>query len=144
MSQTRKMATKPELIVRHATRSLGVGYRLNRRDLPGTPNLAFIGRKKVIFVHGCFWHQRGCPLTGKAPATRVDYWAPKLRPNVERDAEVAQRLTGLGYSIQTNWECEVRAPDLIDQVRSVLDIESSCILMQAGAFRFRETDSCLA
>ena len=121
MSQIRESATKPELIVRHCVRSLGIRYQLNRRDLPGTPDLAFIGRKMVIFVHGCFWPQHGCPLTGKAPATRVDYWAPKLRRNVERDAEVAQRLAGLGYSIRTIWECEVRAPDLVDQLRSFLD-----------------------
>lgn len=70
MAQIRKSATKPELLVRQAVRSLGIGYRLNRRELPGTPDLTFIGRRKVIFVHGCFWHQHGCHLTGKVPSTR--------------------------------------------------------------------------
>ncbi len=121
MSQVRKSDTKPELIVRQAVRSLGVGYRLNRRDLPGTPDLAFIGRRKAILVHGCFWHQHGCRLTGRAPATRIEYWAPKLQRNVERDAMAAQRLAALGYSILTIWECEVRASDLLERIRTFLD-----------------------
>ena len=121
MSRVRKSNTKPELIVRQAVRSLGIGYRLNRRDLPGTPDLAFIGRRKAIFVHGCFWHQHGCRLTGKVPATRVDYWAPKLRRNVERDAEATARLGALGFMILTIWECEVRDANLLDRLGSFLN-----------------------
>lgn len=116
----RGSATRPELIVRQAVRSLGVGYRLNRRDLPGTPDLAFIGRRKAIFVHGCFWHQHGCALTGKAPRKRVEYWAPKLRRNVERDAEQEQRLERLGYSVLTIWECEVGSAGLANRLRAFL------------------------
>ena len=106
--------------MRHAVRSLGIGYRLNRRDLPGSPDLAFIGRRKVIFVHGCFWHQHGCALTGKAPRKRVDYWAPKLARNVERDAQVMKRLKALDYAVLTIWECEVRNPDLPGRLSAFL------------------------
>jgi DNA mismatch endonuclease (patch repair protein) len=120
MARVRGSATRPELIVRQAVRSLGVGYRLNRRDLPGTPDLAFIGRRKAIFVHGCFWHQHGCALTGKAPRKRVEYWAPKLRRNVERDAEQEQRLERLGYSVLTIWECEVGSAGLANRLRAFL------------------------
>ena len=120
MSRVRGSATRPELIVRQAVRSLGIGYRLNRRDLPGTPDLAFIGRKRAIFVHGCFWHQHGCALTGKAPRTRVEYWGPKLRRNVERDAKAARRLDALGYSVLTIWECEVGDGGLTERLRAFL------------------------
>lgn len=75
MSRVRQPNTKPESIVMKAVRSLGIGFRLNRRDLPGTPDLAFIGRRKAIYVHRCFWHQQGCRLTGKVPVTWVDYLA---------------------------------------------------------------------
>ena len=121
MARIAKSETRPEMLVRHAVRSLGVGYRLNRRDLPGTPDLAFIGRRKAIFVHGCFWHQHGCSLTGKAPRTRHDYWGPKLRRNVERDAEVEFQLKALGYQVLTIWECEVGGTSLAGHVRSFLD-----------------------
>lgn len=121
MSSIRSSATQPELIVRQAVRSLGIGYRVNRRDLPGSPDLAFIGRRKAIFVHGCFWHQHGCALTGKTPRKRVDYWAPKLRRNVERDIEAAKRLEALGYRVLTIWECEVRSLDLRARLKVFLD-----------------------
>lgn len=117
----RGSGTRPELIVRQAVRSLAVGYRLNRRDLPGTPDLAFIGRKRAVFVHGCFWHQHGCALTGKAPRKRVEYWGPKLRRNVERDAEATQRLEALGYSVLTIWECEVTNAGLTERLRAFLE-----------------------
>jgi DNA mismatch endonuclease, patch repair protein len=112
MARIRGTATRPELLVRQAVRALGVGYRLNRRDLPGTPDLAFIGRRKAIFVHGCFWHQHGCALTGKVPQKRASYWGPKLKRNVDRDQEAQRRLAVLGYSVLTVWECEINSPNL--------------------------------
>lgn len=121
MSRVRGSATRPELIVRQAVRSLGVGYRLNCRDLPGTPCLAFIGRRRAIFVHGCFWHPHGYALTGKAPRKRAEYWAPKLKRSVERDAEAARRLEALGYSVPTIWECEVRCIELTKRLQAFLD-----------------------
>lgn len=125
MGRIRKMSTRPELLVRQAVRALGIGYRLNRRDLPGTPDLAFIGRRKAIFVHGCFWHQHGCGLTGRTPRTRAEYWEPKLRRNVERDREAIVRIEALGYSVLVIWECEVKQADLPERVRAFLSDEIS-------------------
>ncbi|TIV73138.1 MAG: DNA mismatch endonuclease Vsr [Mesorhizobium sp.] len=121
MSRIRGSSTRPELIVRQAVRSLGIAYRLNRRDLPGSPDLAFIGRRKAIFVHGCFWHQHGCALTGRAPRKRIEYWEPKLRRNVERDTEAVQQLEALGYTVLTVWECKVRDADLTTRLRAFFD-----------------------
>lgn len=67
--------TAPELIVRRLLYGMGYRYRLHRKDLPGRPDIAFIGRKKAIFVHGCFWHAHDCPK-GRAPKSRLDYWQP--------------------------------------------------------------------
>ncbi|MER8552528.1 very short patch repair endonuclease [Mesorhizobium sp. M0115] len=120
MARIRGKATRPELLVRQTVRALGIGYRLNRRDLPGSPDLVFKGRKKVIFVHGCFWHQHGCKLTGKAPQKRAEYWAPKLKRNVKRDQEAQQRLEELGYRALTIWECEVSSPSLPERIAKFL------------------------
>lgn len=122
MARIRGRATRPELRVREAVRALGIGYRLNRRDLPGSPDLAFIGRRKAIFVHGCFWHQHGCSLTGQMPQKRTEYWAPKLKRNVERDVDAQRRLEALGYSVLTVWECEVAHPDLSKRIASFLAV----------------------
>ena len=100
---------------------MGIGYRLNRRELPGTPDLAFIGRGKVIFVHGCFWHQHGCQLTGKVPSTRSEYWAPKLQRNVERDAAATERLKKMGYGVLIVWECEVGDARMTERIGTFLE-----------------------
>src|SRR5262249_16753694 len=106
MQRIRKTDTKPERIVRRLVTQLGVRYRLHRRDIPGSPDLAFIGRKKLIFVHGCFWHQHDCALGKKQPSTRREYWVPKLMRNVARDAEVQKDLVRDGWDVMTIWECE--------------------------------------
>jgi DNA mismatch endonuclease Vsr len=86
MRSIRKKDTKPELIVRRLVHRSGYRYRLHRTDLPGTPDLVFPGRRKVIFIHGCFWHQHACKLGSKQPMTNRHYWLPKLARNLERDA----------------------------------------------------------
>lgn len=98
--------TGPELIVRRALTSLGYRYRLHRKDLPGSPDIAFIGRKKAVFVHGCFWHGHECQK-GKAPKSRVEYWGPKIALNRERDVRKAFALSAMGWSILTVWQCEL-------------------------------------
>ncbi|MEW8026076.1 MAG: very short patch repair endonuclease [Candidatus Thiodiazotropha endolucinida] len=100
--------TKPEIILRKLLRKSGYsGYRLHRSDLPGKPDIAFIGKKKAIFVHGCFWHQHGCGKY-KIPKSRNDYWLPKLRHNVERDIINTEELKAMGWSVLTVWECEFK------------------------------------
>jgi DNA mismatch endonuclease (patch repair protein) len=85
---------------------MGFRFRLHRRDLPGSPDLVFPGRRKVIFVHGCFWHQHpGCHLA-RRPKSRPEYWPAKLDRNVERDAQVRDRLAAAGWEVLVVWECE--------------------------------------
>ena len=109
MSRIRKTDTKPEMAVRRLAHRLGYRFRLHRRDLPGTPDLVFPGRRKVIFVHGCFWHRHSCALAGKVPVKRAEYWGPKLARNVERDIASKGELEALGWRVLTVWECEVHS-----------------------------------
>ena len=98
--------TKPELTVRKLLHGLGYRYRLHRRDLPGTPDICFPGRKKTIFVHGCFWHRHGCRRT-TTPGTRTSYWTQKFDRNVVRDQRNLTDLGELGWQTLVVWECEV-------------------------------------
>lgn len=122
MSLVRKTDTKPEMLVRRLAHSLGYRFRLHRRDLPGTPDITFPRFKKVIFVHGCFWHRHDCRLGARLPATRPEYWLPKLARNVERDQIAEAELARLGWSVFVIWECETRnAAALQGRLRSWLD-----------------------
>ena len=106
MRAIRSKGMKPELTVRKIVRSLGFGYRLHRKDLPGKPDLVFVGRRKAIFVHGCFWHQHyGC-REGRLPGSNSAYWEPKLARNVERDATNIEALQAKGWRTLVIWECE--------------------------------------
>lgn len=98
--------TKPELAVRKLLHGLGYRYRLHRRDLPGTPDICFPGRRKAIFVHGCFWHRHGCRRT-TTPSTRAAYWQQKFDRNVVRDRRALTDLDELGWETLVVWECEV-------------------------------------
>jgi DNA mismatch endonuclease (patch repair protein) len=110
MSRVRGKNTTPELTVRKAAHSLGLRFRLHRRDLPGTPDLVFPKWKTVIFVHGCFWHRHvGC-AKASVPKTRVCYWTEKFRHNVKRDRRNQKLLRDTGWSVLTVWECEAKNP----------------------------------
>lgn len=106
MSAIRDKDTKPELVVRSLVHSLGYRFRLHRRDLPGRPDLTFVTRGKVIFVHGCFWHRHTCRKGRSVPATRVAFWEAKLGGNKRRDAEMRRRLRRLGWKALVVWECQ--------------------------------------
>jgi DNA mismatch endonuclease (patch repair protein) len=107
--------------VRKMLHALGYRFRLHRRDLPGTPDLVFPGRRAVIQVHGCFWHQHeGCRLAS-VPRTRKEYWQVKLRRNRERDQQAEERLALLGWRVMTVWECELEHSSLLlDRLLSFL------------------------
>jgi DNA mismatch endonuclease (patch repair protein) len=106
MSGIRSRDTKPEVVVRSLVHRLGYRFRLHRRDLPGTPDLVFPGRRKVILVHGCFWHRHsGCRFAYE-PKSNVERWRAKFAVNVARDERVQRELKGLGWDILTVWECE--------------------------------------
>lgn len=110
MSAIRSKNMKPEMIVRRLVHSLGFRYRLHKKELPGKPDLVFGARKKVIFVHGCFWHQHDNPncLDGSLPKSRREYWVPKLEKNVSRDKSNLEQLSTLGWKTLVIWECETK------------------------------------
>lgn len=108
MARIRSKDTRPEMVVRRLVFSLGYRYRLHRKDLPGKPDLVFSGRGKVIFVHGCFWHQHaGCP-GGRLPKSRRAFWRRKFAGNVARDAEHRRALRRLGWRVLIVWECQTK------------------------------------
>lgn len=110
MSNIRAKGMKPEMAVRRLTHAMGYRYRLHRKDLPGKPDLVFPGRRKVIFVHGCFWHQhagKDCKIS-RVPQSNRDYWVPKLERNAERDREHQAFLKALGWDVLIIWECQVK------------------------------------
>ncbi len=106
MRRVRSENTKPELVVRKLAHGLGYRFRLHRKGLPGKPDLVFVGRRKVIFVHGCFWHQHSCKRGARKPATRREYWLAKLDRNVTRDKSVTRRLRRMGWGVMIVWECQ--------------------------------------
>jgi|SRR5665213_107822 len=100
--------TNPEMIVRKTVHSLGYRYRLHQKSLPGTPDLTFLRKRKVIFVHGCFWHRhKGC-AKASTPTTRADFWQEKFDSNVARDRRVTKALKREGWKILVVWQCELK------------------------------------
>lgn len=121
MARIKAKNTKPELAVRRLVHSMGFRYRLHARDLPGRPDLVFRSRRKVIFVHGCFWHQHDCHL-GRLPKSRLDFWRAKLDSNVQRDKKVEKELADLGWQVLIVWECELpNAVKLEEKIEDFLD-----------------------
>ena len=99
--------TTPELTLRRVLSGMGYRYRLHAKKLPGRPDIVFPGKKKAIFVNGCFWHLHGC-AKGQIPKSRQDYWEPKLRTNRDRDDSNTRKLEALGWSVLVVWQCELR------------------------------------
>ena len=121
MQAVKRRDTGPEMIVRRLLHRLGYRYRLHRKDLPGKPDIAFLSRRKAIFVHGCFWHGHDCPR-GRLPKSRLDYWQPKLDGNRERDRRTEIELRSLGWSVLVIWQCETAdLQALAGRLRSFLD-----------------------
>ncbi|NJD39232.1 MAG: DNA mismatch endonuclease Vsr [Geobacter sp.] len=120
MAKIHSKNTKPEMLVRHLLHRMGYRYRLHRKDLPGKPDLVFGPRKKIIFVHGCFWHGHDCPL-GRIPKTRVEFWETKIRMNRNRDEAHLTRLQELGWKSLVIWECQLKkADELKNKIREFL------------------------
>ena len=123
-SRSRNMAaiksknTSPELLVRSIAHRLGYRFRLHAKDLPGKPDLVFRSRKKVIFVHGCFWHQHSSAKCrdGRMPKSNRSYWNPKLLKNAERDKRSLTALRALKWKMLVIWECETKNPDRLARI----------------------------
>lgn len=107
MRSVRARDTKPELIVRQLIFGMGYRYRLHSRKLPGNPDIVFARRKKLIFVHGCFWHRhKNCNLA-RLPKSRFEFWIPKLEGNRIRDNRKQKELKAMGWRMLIVWECQL-------------------------------------
>ena len=108
MRAVRSRDTKPELLVRKLAHSIRPGYRLHRKDIPGSPDIAYVGRKQAIFVHGCFWHGHDCARGARVPKANREYWLGKVARNRQRDAKNIARLETEGWQSIVLWECELK------------------------------------
>lgn len=111
MSAIRGRDTKPEMVVRRLVHRLGYRFRLHCRDLPGAPDLVFPRLKKIINIHGCYWHMHACRWGCVTPKTNVEFWQTKRASNVERDKRNLKQLRQSGWRVLTVWECEIRDAD---------------------------------
>lgn len=113
MSHVKGKDTTPEMVVRRLVHGMGYRYRLHGRNLPGKPDLVFASRKKIVLVHGCFWHRhQGCSKAS-TPKTRMDFWQAKFDRNVARDVKTLRDLSDLGWEVLTVWECQTKAAEVL-------------------------------
>ena len=106
MSRVKGRDTKPEILVRSIVHRMGFRFRLHQGVLPGNPDIVLARHKKVIFVHGCFWHgHKSCPRS-KRPATNTEFWNRKLDGNIERDRRFLTELRRMGWKVLVVWQCE--------------------------------------
>lgn len=115
MRAVRDRDTKPELLVRSLAHKLGFRFRLHRKDLPGKPDLVFVARRKVIFVHGCFWHGHRCKAGQRRPKSNQEYWAQKVLRTRARDKSHVRTLRKAGWQVFVIWECQLRDSDSVTQ-----------------------------
>lgn len=116
MALVRSKNTSPEWIVRRIVHGMGYRYRLHVKDLPGCPDLVFRRARKVIFVHGCFWHRHADPSCNLArlPKSRLDFWKKKLDENRQRGERNAEALSTAGWNVMVVWECELRHKEQLE------------------------------
>lgn len=114
MSAVPTKNTSLELTVRKLLTKRGYRYRLHRKDLPGTPDIVFPGRKKAIFVNGCFWHQHPGCIKARPPKSRQEYWVPKLGRNAANDERNQRALEALSWQVLVIWQCESKDASALD------------------------------
>lgn len=105
--------TKPEMAVRRFLHRLGYRFRLHSGELPGSPDIVFKRRKKVVFVHGCYWHGHGCRW-GRLPKSNTSYWSKKIAANVARDRRNIADLDALGWQVEVVWQCDLKRPEEVE------------------------------
>lgn len=109
MQRVKSKNTTPELQVRELLRKMGQrGYRLHRRDIPGNPDIVWVGKKRAIFINGCFWHGHPCSRGARTPKTRAEYWQAKIERTKLRDAKNIESLVEAGWAVLVLWECELK------------------------------------
>ena len=131
MSRIRGKDTAPEMCVRRMIHGMGFRYRLHAAGLPGKPDLALPRLRKVVFVHGCFWHMHRCRLGRVRPATNAGFWKAKREGNRQRDTRTRQALRRAGWQVLTVWECELRDMDRLAQKLSAFLASSPPVGTQA-------------
>lgn len=130
MSRIRGKDTKPEMVVRSLVHRLGYRFRLHRKDLPGKPDLVFIRLKKIIFVHGCFWHLHACKYGRVRPKTNADFWQAKRLSNKQRDQKNVRTLKSLGWDVLVVWQCQIKQENLIERLDAFLSASNAEITRQ--------------
>jgi len=108
MRRVKGRDTGPELRVRRLLTAMGARYRLNRKDLPGSPDIVMPGRRLAIFIHGCFWHGHDCARGARVPKANRDYWVGKVARNRARDQAAGAALAAAGWRVETVWECDLK------------------------------------
>ena len=125
MSRIKNKNTTPEVVIRKLIYSLGYRYCLHQKDLPGTPDIVFIKKKKAIFIHGCFWHGHCCKR-GSLPELNKEQWRAKILKNVERDHQSFEALINMGWEYIVIWQCEIKKHKMNEiKVRLVKFIEGN-------------------
>ena len=125
MARVRQKNTTPEMVVRRLLHRMGYRFRLHLKDLPGCPDIVLPRHKKVILVHGCFWHQHDCKKAS-LPRSNVEFWTDKLGKNVQRDRRTVEQLALLGWGSLTIWECETKHFDnIIPKINAFLSTDLS-------------------
>ncbi len=124
MSRVKAKGSAAERLVRSLVHRMGYRFRLHGAKLPGKPDLIFASRRKVIFVHGCFWHRHpdsNCRLA-RLPKSRQDFWIPKLEGNWERDMRIERDLESLGWKSLAIWECQIHDTAFLEnEIRTFLE-----------------------
>jgi len=108
MGSVRGENTKPEIRIQKISKELGLRFSLHKRELPGKPDIAFVNEKRVIFVHGCFWHGHKYCNRSKLPTSNRQFWKDKIEGNIKRDRRVIRKLNRQGWKTLTFWECQIR------------------------------------
>lgn len=130
MSKVKNHDTKPEYIVRKLLYKMGYRFRLQRKDLPGTPDIVLPKYRTVIFVHGCFWHgHEGCTRSSR-PTSNIEFWNSKLDKNIKRDMEAQSKLREAGWNVLVIWQCETKQESILRDI-----ITSSLVLCDKAATR---------
>lgn len=108
MSRIRSKDTKPEMVVRRLLHGMGYRYRLHDKRLPGHPDIVFPSRRRIILVHGCFWHRHEGCKDATIPKSNTEFWTDKLTKNVTRDGVKIEQLHNLGWKVLIVWECQIK------------------------------------
>jgi len=115
MSRIRRSDPKPELIVRKLLHAIGYRFRIQMKGVPGRPDIAFPRRRKIVQVHGCFWHAHQDCAAFRIPTTRQEFWQAKFSRNRERDAKVEAAARAQGWQVLVIWECELKNPEVLER-----------------------------